>query len=80
MLALPAGAAAHTIKGLVHDARDVVLSQAPGTHARVAADGAHLVPRRDGARVVEVLDPQGAPALKLDARGAWARKGAPIVT
>ena len=80
LLALPASAGAHTIKGLVHDERDVVLSQAPGTHASITADGTHLVLRRDGARVVEVLDLQGAPALKLDAAGAWARKGAPIVT
>jgi hypothetical protein len=80
LLALPAGAGAHTIKGLVHDERDVVLAQAPGTHASISADGTHLVLRRDGARVVEVLDLQGAPALKLDAAGVWARKGAPIVT
>ena len=59
LLALPASAAAHTIKGLVHDARDVVLAQAPGTHAAISADGVHLVLRRDGARVVEVLDLQG---------------------
>jgi hypothetical protein len=80
LLALPATAGAHTIKGLVHDDRDVVLAQAPGTHASITADGTHLVLRRDGARVVEVLDLQGAPALKLDASGAWARKGAPILT
>ncbi len=80
LLLLPATAAGHTIKGLVHDARDVVLAQAPGTHARITADGARLELRRDGARVVEVLDLQGAPALKLDAAGAWVRKGAPIVT
>ncbi len=80
LLALPAGASAHTIKGLVHDARDVVLVQAPGTHASIAADGVHLVVQRAGAGVVEVLDLQGAPALRLDERGAWARKGAPIVT
>ena len=80
LLALPASAGAHTIKGLVHDERDVVLSQAQGTRASITADGTHLVVRRDGARIVEVLDPQGAPALKLDAAGAWARKGAPIVT
>lgn len=80
LLALPTSAGAHTIKGLVHDERDVVLSQARGTHASITADGTHLVLRRDGARVVEVLDPQGAPALKLDAAGAWARKGAPMVT
>jgi hypothetical protein len=80
VLALPASAAAHTISGLVHDARDVVLAQAPGAHASVTADGAHLVLERDGASVVEVLDLQGSPALKLDARGAWARKGAPILT
>ena len=79
-LALPAGASAHTIKGLVHDARDVIVRQAPGTHASVAADGAHLELRRAGASVVEVLDFKGVPALKLDARGGWARKGAPIVT
>jgi hypothetical protein len=80
LLALPAGASAHTIKGLVHDARDVVLVQAPGTHTSISADGVHLVVKRAGAGVVEVLDLQGAPALRLDARGAWARKGAPIVT
>ena len=79
LLALPASAAAHTIPGLVHDARDVVVSQAPGTHAAIAADGVHLELRRAGATVVEVLDLQGRPALKLDARGAWARKGAPIL-
>jgi hypothetical protein len=80
VLALPAGASAHTIKGLVHDARDVVLRQVPGTHAGISADGVHLVLARDGASVVEVLDLQGLPALKLDARGGWARKGAPILT
>jgi hypothetical protein len=80
LLALPASAAAHTIPGLVHDARDVVLSQAPGTHAAIAADGVHLELRRSGASVVEVLDPQGFPPLKLDVRGAWARKGAPILS
>jgi hypothetical protein len=80
LLALPASAAAHTIPGLVHDARDVVLSQAPGTHAAMAADGVHLELRRAGASVVEVLDPQGLPALKLDVRGAWARQGAPILS
>ena len=80
VLALPAAASAHTIKGLVHDDRDVVLVQAPGTHTSIAADGVHLIVQRSGARVVEVLDLQGAPALRLDARGAWARKGAPIVT
>jgi hypothetical protein len=80
LLALPAAASAHTIKGLVHDARDVVTKQVPGTHAAIAADGVHLVLRRDGAAVVEVLDLQGLPALKLDTRGGWARKGAPIVT
>jgi hypothetical protein len=80
LLALPAGASAHTIKGLVHDARDVVIRQVPGTHARISSDGVHLVLTRDGASVVEVLDLQGLPALKLDARGGWARKGAPIVT
>jgi hypothetical protein len=80
LLALPASAGAHAIKGLVHDARDVVLEQAPGTQAAITADGTHLVLRRDGASVVEVLDLLGAPALKLDARGPWARKGAPIVT
>jgi hypothetical protein len=80
LLALPASAAAHTIPGLVHDARDVVVAQAPGTHASIAADGVHLELRRAGANVVEVLDLQGLPALKLDARGAWARKGAPILS
>jgi hypothetical protein len=80
LLALPASAAAHTVPGLVHDARDVVVAQAPGTHARIAADGVHLELRRDGAQVVEVLDLQGHPALKLDARGSWARKGAPILS
>jgi hypothetical protein len=80
LLALPASAAAHTIPGLVHDARDVVVVQAPGTHAAIAADGVHLELRRDGARLVEVLDLQGLPALKLDARGAWARKSAPILS
>jgi hypothetical protein len=79
-LAAPSTAPAHTIKGLVHDARDVVLAQAPGTHASISADGSHLVVRLAGAGVVEVLDLQGVPALRLDARGAWARKGAPIVT
>jgi len=39
LLALPASAGAHTIKGLVHDERDVVRSQAPGTHASITADG-----------------------------------------
>ena len=48
----------------MHDERDVVLAQAPGTHAAITADGTHLVLRRDGARVVEVLDLQGAPALQ----------------
>ena len=80
VLALPAGAAAHTISGLVHDERDVVVAQAPGTHADVTVEGTHVVLKRDGAAVVEVLDLQGAPALKLDGRGAWARKGAPILT
>jgi hypothetical protein len=80
LLAPPASAAAHTIPGLVHDARDVVVAQAPGTHASIAADGVHLELRRAGARVVEVLDLQGLPALKLDARGAWARKDAPILS
>jgi hypothetical protein len=80
MLALPASAAGHTIPGLVHDARDVVVAQAPGTHAAIAADGVHLELRRAGAGVVEVLDLQGLPALKLDARGAWARKGASILS
>jgi hypothetical protein len=80
LLALPAGAAAHTVPGLVHDARDVVVAQAPGTHAAIAADGVHLEVRRSGAQVVEVLDLQGLPALKLDARGRWARKGAPILS
>lgn len=80
LLALPASAGAHTIKGLVHDQRDVVRAQAPGTHAGISADGTRLELRRAGARVVEVLDLQGAPALKLDANGAWARTGAPIVT
>ena len=80
LLALPARASAHAIPGLVHDARDVVLSQAPGTHTAIAADGVHLELRRAGASVVEVLDPQGRPALKLDARGAWARRGAPILS
>jgi hypothetical protein len=50
LLALPASAAAHTIPGLVHDARDVVLSQAPGTHAAIAADGVHLELRTAAAR------------------------------
>jgi hypothetical protein len=80
LLALPASAGAHTIDGLVHDERDVVQAQAPGTHAHITADGTQIVLRRDGARVVEVLDLQGAPALKLDANGVWARKGAPILT
>ena len=70
LLALPAAASAHTIKGLVHDDRDVVLVQAPGTHTKIAADGVHLIVQRSGARVVEVLDLQGSPALRLDARGA----------
>ena len=76
----PAGASAHTINGLVHDARDVVLVQAPGTHATIAADGVHLELRRSRRGVVEVLDPAGRPALRLDERGAWARKGAPILS
>ena len=80
LLALPGSAAGHTIPGLVHDARDVVVAQAPGTHAAIAADGVHLELRRAGAGVVEVLDLQGLPALKLDARGAWARRGAPILS
>jgi hypothetical protein len=80
LLALPVSAAAHTIPGLVHDARDVVLAQAPGTHAAIAADGVHIDLRRSGARVVEVLDLQGLPVLKLDARGPWARQGAPILS
>jgi hypothetical protein len=80
MLALPASAAGHTIPGLVHDARDVVVEQVPGTHAAIAADGVHLELLRAGAGVVEVLDLQGLPALKLDAHGAWARKGAPILS
>ena len=80
LLALPAGAAAHTVPGLVHDARDVVVAQAPGTHAVIAADGVHLELRRSGAQVIEVLDLQGLPALKLDARGPWARAGAPILS
>jgi hypothetical protein len=80
LLAVPATASAHTIKGLVHDARDVVVKQVPGTHASIAADGVHLELRRAGAAVVEVLDLQGHPALKLDASGGWARKGEPIVT
>lgn len=80
LLVLPASAAAHTIPGLVHDAHDVVLAQPHGVHAGIAADGVHLELRRAGAGVVEVLDLQGLPALKLDARGAWARKGAPILS
>jgi hypothetical protein len=80
LLALPASAVAHTIPGLVRDAREVVTVQASGTHATIAADGVHLELRRAGASVVEVLDLQGLPALKLDARGAWARKGAPILS
>jgi hypothetical protein len=80
LFAAPAGAAAHTIPGLVHDAHDVVLVQAPGTDAAIAADGVHLELRRSGAHVVEVLDLQGKPALRLDARGAWARAGAPILS
>ena len=80
LLVAPAGATAHTVPGLVHDVRDVVLIQAPGTHAAIAADGVHLELRRAGANVVEVLDPQGRAALKLDARGAWARRGAPILS
>jgi hypothetical protein len=80
LLALPAAAGAHTIAGLVHDDRDVIVAQPRGASADISADGTHLVLRRDGARVVEVLDLQGKPALKLDARGAWARQGAPIVT
>jgi hypothetical protein len=78
--AFPASAAAHTIKGLVHDERDVVLAQVPGTHAGITPDGTHIELERDGAGIVEVLDLQGLPALKLDARGAWARTGAPILT
>jgi hypothetical protein len=80
LLGLPTSAGAHSITGLVHDERDVVLAQAPGTHAGITADGTHLELRRAGARVVEVLDLQGVPALKLDANGVWARRGAPIVT
>jgi hypothetical protein len=80
MVGLPPAAGAHTIAGLVHDVRDVVTLQAPGTHARITAEGTHLELRRDGARVIEVLDLQGVPALRLDATGAWARKGAPILT
>jgi len=79
-LALPSGAAAHTVPGLVHDARDVVVAQPRGTHTVIAADGVHLELRRSGAQVVEVLDLQGLPALKLDARGPWARAGAPILS
>ena len=55
-------------------------SRSRGVEAHISADGTHLVLRRDGARVVEGLDLQGKPALKLDARGGWARSGAPIVT
>jgi hypothetical protein len=80
LFAAPAGATAHTIPGLVHDAHDVVLVQAPGTDAAIAADGVHLELRRSGAGVIEVLDFQGRPALRLDARGAWARAGAPILS
>jgi hypothetical protein len=80
LLVAPAGATAHTVPGLVHDARDVVLIQAPGTDAAIAADGVQLELRRAGANVVEVLDPQGHAALKLDARGAWARRGAPLLS
>ncbi len=76
----PASAAAHTITGLVHDARSVVRTQAPGVQAGIAADGARIELRRAGADVVEVLDSQGAPVLRLDARGPWARVGAPILT
>ena len=64
----------------MHDARDVIVAQAPGTHAAIAADGVHLELRRSGARVIEVLDLQGLPALRLDARGPWARTGAPILS
>ena len=63
----------------MHDARDVVLPQGAGTARRIAADGAPRL-RRDGASVVEVARPAGPPRLKLDARGAWARKGAPILS
>ncbi len=80
LLILPAAAAAHGIDGVVHDERDTVLVQVPGTHASVTPEGTHVALRRDGASVVEVLDLQGAPALKLDERGAWARKGATILT
>jgi hypothetical protein len=76
LLALPAGASAHTIKGLVHDARDVVLVQAPGTHASIAADGVTGRPALE-ARVVEVLDLCKLPALSARRVGA---QGAPIVT
>ena len=81
LLALPASAGAHTIDG--PRARRARRRARPGARARtprITADGTQLVLRRDGARVVEVLDLQGAPALKLDANGAWARKGAPILT
>ena len=70
----------------MHDARDVVLAQAPGTHAGITADGVHLVLRRDGARVVEVLDLQGAPALqarrarRLGAQGRADRDACSSVT
>ena len=50
LLALPSGASAHTIKGLVHDARDVVLRQVPGTHARISADAGLSEERRPDSR------------------------------
>lgn len=80
LAAAPASAAAHTITGLVHDARTAVRAQPPGVEAGIAADGARIELRRADARVIEVLDPQGAPVLRLDARGQWARVDAPILT
>ena len=45
------GRAAHTVPGLVHDARDVVVAQAPGTHAGSQPTASHLELRRSGAQV-----------------------------
>ena len=59
LLALPASAGAHTIKGLVHDERDVVLAQALGTHAGMSAPTARTsccaAPARKAAPIVTVL-------------------------
>ena len=82
LLALPASAGAHTIKGLVHDERDVVLSQAPGTHAldhgrRHASRAApRRCTRRRGARPAGRARAEARCRRRLGAQGRAHRDGA----